>query len=456
MKRAAVIACLAITTAAGCRTRAPKNETPPEPVSSTAPVSTAPAGGRSCSGPASDANEPPPRPLRRCFPDRPAWLDAPVASLLDRAAEMFDDGDYAGALACAEEAARQAPRSVEAHHNRAISLMRLERLDEARDAIALALALAPDDPETLEAAADLNINQLAPSVDRSALGLEYARRGSRHVGRRDRERAARLALLEGQALIDLGRAIEALRRIDGALKLSPRFAAAVYERGVALFELCRFDDARKTFEKVVASTPDHAHALYHLGLIEERLGDDAAAARHLAAASTADAKSFPSPLEMTQADFAAHVQRSVSELPEDIRHDLGGIKVEAADLPDISDLVAEKPPLSPTILGLFRGLPLDYSDRVIPSPAGRAGKGGRAQVTSGGGTEAGAHSLASAGVGELQCDAGERTIVLYRRNLLRTVRDVGELDQAIARTLLHEVGHLRGEDDGSLRDRGLE
>jgi predicted Zn-dependent protease with MMP-like domain len=58
--------------------------------------------------------------------------------------------------------------------------------------------------------------------------------------------------------------------------------------------------------------------------------------------------------------------------------------------------------------------------------------------------------------GDLQCDAGERTIVLYRRNLLRTVRDAAELEQAIARTLLHEVGHLRGEDDGSLRDRGLE
>ena len=54
------------------------------------------------------------------------------------------------------------------------------------------------------------------------------------------------------------------------------------------------------------------------------------------------------------------------------------------------------------------------------------------------------------------CDAGDRTIVLYRRNLLRTVHDTVELDQAISRTLLHEVGHLRGEDDGSLRDRGLE
>ena len=92
-------------------------------------------------------------------------------SLLDRAAELFDDGDYTGALACAEEAARQAPRSVEAHHNRAIALMRLDRLDEARDAIALALALAPDDPETLEAAADLQ-HQSAPAV--GAIGRRWA------------------------------------------------------------------------------------------------------------------------------------------------------------------------------------------------------------------------------------------------------------------------------------------
>ena len=105
---------------------------------------------------------------------------------------------------------------------------------------------------------------------------------------------------------------------------------------MALFELCRFEEARRTFEKVLASSPTHAHALYHLGLIEERLGDDAAAARHLAAASAADAKSFPSPLDMSPAEFTARVQRAVAELPDDVRRDLGGIKVEPADLPDES------------------------------------------------------------------------------------------------------------------------
>ncbi len=391
-----------------------------------------------------DPPEPPPRPLRRCFPDQPAWVDAPVADLLDKASERFDHGDYPGTLACAEEAARLAPRSVEAHHNRAIALLHLDRLDEARDALELALALSPDDPETLEAAADLHINQLPPSGDGSSLGLEYARRGSRHVSRRDSEELARLALLEGQALIDLGRAAEALRRIDAALAAWPHFSAAAYERGVALFELCRFDEARRTFERVLAGSPDHAHALYHLGLIEERKGEDAAAARHLAAATAADPKSFPAAPEIAAADFGQRVRRSVAELPADFRRDLAGVKVEAADLPELDDLTAEKPPLSPTILGLFRGLPLDYGDEAAaPTPSGRGGKGRPAPPS-------------SAAAGPLQCDSGDRTIVLYRRNLLRTVRDGAELDQAITRTLLHEVGHLRGEDDGSLRDRGLE
>jgi Flp pilus assembly protein TadD/predicted Zn-dependent protease with MMP-like domain len=396
------------------------------------------------------AAETPPRPLRRCFPERPAWVDAPVADLLDRAADLFDEGDYAGALGCAEEGARQAPRSVEAHHNRAIALLHLDRLDEARDALALALALAPDDPETLEAGADLYINQLPPSADRSLLGLEYARRGSRRVSQRDTARKARLALLEGQALIDLGRSAEAVKRLDASLAAAPNVAATQYEKGVALFELCRFEEAHRVFQQVLAGDSEHAHALYHLGLIDERLGDEEAARRHLAAATAEDPKAFPAPLPITQADFTARVRSAVEALPADVRRDLAGIPVDAADLPSGDDLTAEKPPLSPTILGLFRGLPLDFSAHEplpakSPTKAGRAGKGKTA--TDAPGTDA-THVAPD--------DAPARAIVLYRRNILRTVRTTQELDQAISRTLLHEVGHLRGEDDGSLRDRGLE
>src|SRR5258708_16799253 len=131
----------------------------PSPAAAAAAESTASGGSAEAmsESPADGkAKETPTRPLHRCFPDRPSWIDAPVADLLDRAGELFDASDFDGALACAEEAARQAPRSVEAHHNRAVALMHLDRLDDARDAMSLALALNPLDPETLEPAPHLN------------------------------------------------------------------------------------------------------------------------------------------------------------------------------------------------------------------------------------------------------------------------------------------------------------
>ncbi len=400
------------------------------------------------------------RVLRRCFPERPVWTDAMVSELLDRAGVLFESDDFDGALACAEEATRAAPRSVEAHHDRAAAFLHLGRLDEARDALAMALALDPDDPQTLEASADFYVNQLPPSADRSAIGLEQARRGFRRAAGRDRVRAGRLALLEGQALIDLGRAEEAVRRLDAALVLVPHLTGARYEKGVAQFELCRFAEARRTFQKVLEGTPDHAHARYHLGLIEERDGDVSAAEKEFAEASAEDPGAFPSPLVLSAGDFDGRVRRVLASLAEDVRSDIGHASLETAELPALDDLVAEKPPLSPTILGLFRGLPLNWTGDADRRPqAGRIAKGkarGWSSSDMGPATGLGAERAPEPANAETACVSPQRTIVLYSRNLLRSIRDLTDLDEAIKRTLLHEVGHLRGEDDGSLRDRGLE
>jgi len=369
-----------------------------------------------------------------------------VALLLDRAGEYLERSDADGALACAEEAARQAPRSIEAHHDRSVALIRLGRIDEARDALALALALAPTDPETLELAADFYVNHLTASAERAAIGLEYARRGSRHAAGRDRHRVGRLALLEGQALIDLGRAQEALRPIATAVRLLPEDAAVRYERGVALFELCRFSEAQRSFDRALALEPGHAHALYHLGLIHEREGQEARAEQRFAEASRRDPKAFPPVPAVSPAEFSARLRRVLDALPRDIRSDVAAITVEAAELPSSEDLTAELPPLSPTILGLYRGLPLGRDEAQEPTAASRGTPARQARVPAG----------ASASGNPATFVTPERAIVLYRRNILRSIPALTDLDRAIERTLLHEVGHLRGEDDGSLRDRGLE
>ena len=393
------------------------------------------------------------RPLRRCYPELPAWVDLQVDDLLDRAGAYQDEDDFQGVLACAEEAARQAGRSVEAHHNRALALMRLGRFEEARDALALALAIAPDDGECLELAAELYVNRLPPSAERTGIGLEYAQRGRRTPAGRNRLRASRLALLEGQALVDLGRAYHALSPLVVARKLNPSDLSARYEQGVAYFELCRFPAARRAFEDVLSRDEGHAHALYHLALIREREGRDVEADRMFKDASVRDPKSFPAVPEVSASEFERRVRAATVRLPPDVQRDLEGIPIETAEIPAVEDLTAERPPLSPTILGLFRGLPLgrEQSGGDAAAVAIRGTRGRQARVTSGSSLSEGEGRASSPG-----STVPARAIVLYRRNILRSVHGTEDLDRAIERTLLHEVGHLRGEDDGSLRDRGLE
>lgn len=357
------------------------------------------------------------KPLVRCPVEDRFDLDA----ALDKAAERFDAADYVVALACAEQAARISSRSVEAHHDRAAALAALERWDEAKQAFTWALALDPDDPQTLAGAADLYVNRLAPTRENTEIGLEYARRGSANVGRRrgDRELASRLALLEAQALDDLGRTDEALPRAEAAVAYDPKSVEARYERAVILFHLCRFDAARAAFEDVLVRSPDDPFAHHHLGLVLEREGRLAEANAHLARAHQLAPEKFPLPVLLPKHEFQALVDRIVETLDPATRALLDHVAVEIADLPALEDLTAVEPPFSPTILGLYRGAPLSVS-----AP---------------------------------QSSADEpRAIVLYRKNLARAVSTRAELEKQVRITLLHEIGHLRGEDEDELRARGLE
>lgn len=417
MRRLPAVA-LSVALLAGCH---PKEPAPPQAT----PEEKQRAAMRHQHG--KESTDAPPRPLRRCFADDASGAPPrPLDALLDRAAELYDQGDFAGSLACAEEAARVEPRSVEAHHDRAAALQELSRLDEARAAFARALALDPDDPETLAGAADLYINRLPPSNDHTETGLEYARRGTHRLKRsrlrptpasdaETRALRARLALLEGQALNDLGRSREALARLEAALAAKPDDLHARYERAVALFDLCRFQEARRGFQDVIQRNPKDAWAHHHLGLVLERLGDLAGAERELQHARREAPSDFRAPVELHPHEFRTLVEEEARRLPPELQRDLTKVKLETADLPDIADLTAEEPPLAPTILGLFRGAPLGEAPEHEP-----------------------------------------RTIVIYRKNLARAVQSREELVAQVRTTLLHELGHLRGEDDDALRARGLE
>lgn len=347
-----------------------------------------------------------------------------VDRLLDRANAAFDANRLGEAWTCADRAADLEPASVEAHHLRGAALAGLGHEGEAEVAYTMALALDPEDPETLRAAADFYINVKSDkSKDSLWVGLELARRGSARATARRRGNAqlrANLALLEGQALDDLGKSDEALPRIDEALRLQANLTDAIHERGVALFNLGRLDEARAEFTRVLGDDPDDPYAHHFLALVYEWQGRMADAAAHEQRARELDPADFPPPIVISVEEFRAVVDRVIAGLTPERKQELEGVPIEIVDLPAKADLIAVDPPFPPTILGLYRGLPKGQQ----PTAADK--------------------------------DVPPRSIVLYRLNLARAVKSRAELDEQIERTLLHEIGHLEGLDEDDLRRRNLD
>lgn len=383
---------------AGCQ-RTP----PPE----AAPVPAAPPA-RSVGSPAEPTRK---APLQVC-----AARGDPLAAARD----AYDDGRLEEALSCAAQAAAFYPELPDAHSEKGAALSALERFDEARLSYARALALRPDHPDALLGAAHLYVVSLSSSREHDELGAVYAERGLAQARALEDERLiGQFALVAAMAFNDLGRSEEALAHADEVLGFDPKSREARYERAVALFELCRFTEARAAFASLVGDPDRGAHAHHHLGLLFEREGRHDEAERHFAAARKRAPEDFPPPQSLSPDEFRAEVARAVAELPEDMRRDLVGVPVAAEELPLEEDLLGGEPPLSPTILGLFRGPPLgERCEGPIGQPC--------------------------------------RSVALYRKNLARAVRSREELLEQIRVTLLHEVGHLRGEDDHELAARGLE
>lgn len=335
-----------------------------------------------------------------------------LTELLEQASRHFEKGRYEDALECAREASRLDQGSVPAHHFRGAALSELGQVDEARTAYARALALDPDDPEVLRSAADLHVRKLGGRDDLE-LSLQYVRRALPRAQKlRDRQLQKELYLLQAMAFDDLGRPGDALNAANHSLELDGRDREARRERGVSLYELCRFDEAKHELARLDAEEAD-AWAEHYLGLIAEREQDDVAAVAHFKRAQQLDGEAFRPTEQTTPSTFAQVVQEELGKLPPGIRKGLARSEFELEELPQVSDLVATDPPLSPGILGLFR-----------PPPDGAP------------------------------ADA-KPYIILYRRNLSRAAHSAEELRREVRDTLMHEVGHLNGEDDEQLRDRGL-
>jgi len=278
------------------------------------------------------------------------------------------------------------------------------------------VATTPDapDPRFEAAAAALQDGDPERAYALARQGAKQARREG------DDLLAADLRWLEGAALLEMEDGVAALAALDEALRLAPDHLDALLERAAALFELCRFDAALASAQAIAEDAPGEARAHQLLGLLAERRGDAREAERAFARARKLDPEAYPKSPSLSRREFDAAVERALEAIPESVRRYLANVPITVEDIPADHDLLDSDPPLPPTILGLFRGAP--YGQKLSSDPW--------------------SHLPSS--------------IVLYQRNLERASRDREELEEEIATTLVHEVGHFLGLDEDELWARGLD
>lgn len=344
-----------------------------------------------------------------------------MESLLDEAARAFDEERFAQVQSLAEQAIKKDPKSAGARHLRAAALLEQGETHEALDEYERALKLSPDEPELILGTAELLVCHPGDDREQVERGLSLCTRGKKLARRlKDEDLEFEFLLLEGTGLNQLGECHRALVRLDEALERVPGSHEASLERAFALFELCRFPEAQQALEALVSSSPDDPWAHHYLGLIAERQGDAKKAKACFLRAQDLSPDDFPPPIHLEDDAFDQAVEEAIAQLPEHVKQYLENATIAVEPIPSNDDLLSGDPPLSPTILGVFNGMPVGH--RSVTSAAD--------------------HATAS--------------IVLYQRNLERFARTREELIEQIGITVMHEVGHLIGLDEDELSARGLE
>ncbi len=339
---------------------------------------------------------------------------------LDLAADALENGDIEKARFAAYKAVEIAPDSAVAHHYLAAVLSEMGDYNGADREYHEALARSPDDPEILIDACHLILDYTTHPEGLEEVRVLAGRGLDIAAGQGDEDLQAEFMLAKGHALLELGEAEQALDVYSSAARNMPASPTAHLQIGIALFDLVRLEEARESLLRALALDPNLALAHWHMGLVEERAGHLDEADRRFKQASRIDAERFPPPITLTDEEFDHVVEEALERIPEKVRSKMKNLAITCEAIPTEDDLLDEKPPLPPTVLGLFRGHSLREQQGFDPWAEFPA------------------------------------SVVLYQRNLERACRTKEELVEQIEITLLHEIGHYLGWDEEDLIERGLD
>ena len=228
--------------------------------------------------------------------------------------------------------------------------------------------------------------------------------------------------LAAECLLELQEPQEALHLLDVALKDAEASPVLLHARGIALFELGRFDAAAGCFEKAAAADPQLGEALYYLGVLAERGGKLDEAKALFAQAVERDPENLVLPADWPAETIEQVFDEIVEEIPDPLGVWLAGLDIRIEDLPSQKLLERDEGPVSPLILCLFEG--------ARPGPAGgddpEEWLGHRPEV-----------------------------VRVFRRNLGKSAQDDYELHRELLEAIIWELMDFLGLDDVHLAALGL-
>ncbi len=334
---------------------------------------------------------------------------------LDQAMEASHGGRTEEALAWLDEALRAHPDGAEAHNGRGEILWDEGRVDEALHEFDRAIHADPKFVTAHLNRAELLVEDLG-EFEQAVQLCDDLLAGNPDLPRLDRGTEAEVHYLKAKAVFYLDDLQGALFLVRRALKAGGEVAIYRAFEGQILFELGRFDESRRALETAVALDPEAGHAVYHLALVLERLGEDEGSSRAFTKANALDPDHYPLPAVVDESFFKAAAGEALENLPRSIREYVDDVPVLIEDYPALELLQHEN--VSPQILGIYIGVPR---------------------------TEA-----------EVSAQSQDLTrVILFQKNLEKVCRDRDELIEQIQVTVRHEIGHHLGLSEEDLERLGL-
>ena len=223
---------------------------------------------------------------------------------LDQAMEASHGGRTEEALAWLDEALKAHPNGAEAHNGRGEILWDAGRIDEALYELELATMADPKFMTAHLNRIELLIEEMRRVRARAHSSATISSSGRAELPRPDRATEAEIHYLKAKALFyldDLEGALFLVRRAgEGGAR---RRRCTAPSRARSCSRLARFEEARRALEQAVLMDSESAHAVYHLALVLERLGDEEEAPRAFRRANALDPEHYAVPVRVEDAVF---------------------------------------------------------------------------------------------------------------------------------------------------------